>query len=66
MCQMAYLPGTVRLEDGGIPLCLLDCPKCWADEADLIDEQSSEDDELSNEDVPGTELYPCCCFSLSS
>ncbi|DBA70515.1 TPA: hypothetical protein ACH3X2_011916 [Trebouxia sp. C0005] len=56
MCQMAYLPGTVRLEDGGIPLCLLDCPKRWADEADLIDEQSSEDDELSNEDVPAQQV----------
>jgi len=65
LCQMAYLPGTVHLEDEAIPWCLLDCPKYWADEADLVDEQSSEDDGSSDEDVPGTELYPCCCLLLS-
>ncbi|DBA97282.1 hypothetical protein WJX77_002833 [Trebouxia sp. C0004] len=55
LCQQAYLPGTVQLEDGFIPLCLLDCPKYWADEAELVDEQSSEDDELSDEDVPASD-----------
>lgn len=65
ICQMAYLPGTVRLEDGGIPLCLVDIPKHWADEADLVDDHSSEDDEWSEKDVPGTKFQPCCCFLLS-
>ena len=62
---MAYLPGTVRLEDGGIPLCLVDIPKDWADEADLVDEHSSEDDEWSDKDVPGTKFQPCCCCPKS-
>jgi len=63
--QQLYYPGTVRLEDGATPLCLLDCPKLWAEEAGLVDEQSSEDDELSDEDAPGIKLYRCHCFLLS-
>ncbi|KAL0055081.1 hypothetical protein WJX82_006750 [Trebouxia sp. C0006] len=57
-CQTVYLPGTVHWENVSIPLCLLDCRSVfskhyldWADEADLVDEQTSEEDDWSDEDV---------------
>jgi hypothetical protein len=71
-CQTVYLPGTVHWENVSIPLCLLDCRSVfskhyldWADEADLVDEQTSEEDDWSDEDVLGTTFYPCCCLLLS-
>jgi len=64
--QMASLPDNVHLEDKPMPWCMLAGLKYWASEADLLDEQSSEEDDLSDEDVPGTKLYPCCCLLLST
>jgi hypothetical protein len=63
--QMAYLPDNVHLEDKPMPWCMLAGLKYWASEADLLDEQTREDDDLSDEDVLGNKLYPCCCLLLS-
>ncbi len=63
--QMTILPDNVHLEDNPMPWCMLAGLKYWASEADLLDEQSSDDEDLSDEDVLGNKLYPCCCLLLS-
>ncbi|KAL0054950.1 hypothetical protein WJX82_004948 [Trebouxia sp. C0006] len=49
--QMTILPDNVHLEDNPMPWCMLAGLKYWASEADLLDEQSSDDEDLSDEDV---------------
>ncbi|KAL0044923.1 hypothetical protein WJX82_002168 [Trebouxia sp. C0006] len=57
-CQTVFLPCTLHWENVAVPLCLLDCRSIWskhyldwADEDDVVEEQSSVEDDWSEEDM---------------